>query len=260
MPQGTVPRACPGRLAGRITVVTDAASGIGRATAIRLAEEGASVVALDLDPRVAATAEAIASAGFQASSEVLDCASRPDVERAFAGIEQRSGRVDILVNAVGRSARERMGTFADSDPKVWDMVVRLSLCSTMLCARQVVPGMRARRAGRIVNISSVAWFVPTPFFSEYAAAKAGVVGFTRVLAVEMAAFGVTVNAISPGPILTPALASQPPGVQERIKATIPLGGYGTPEDVAAGAAYLVSDDGRFVTGHNLVVSGGRGMV
>jgi len=102
-------------------------------------------VALDLDPRVASTAEAIASAGFQASSEVLDCACRPAVERAFAGIERRCGRVDILVSAVGRSARERMGNFADSDPEVWDMVVRLSLGSAMLCARQVVPGMRAAR-------------------------------------------------------------------------------------------------------------------
>src|SRR5215204_354637 len=130
MPQGTVPRACPGRLAGRIAVVTAAASGIGRATAIRLAEEGASVVASTWTLVMASKAEAIAAAGFQASSEVLDCSCRPDVERAFAGIERRCGRVDILVGAVGRSARERMGNFADSDPEVWDMVVRLSLGST----------------------------------------------------------------------------------------------------------------------------------
>jgi NAD(P)-dependent dehydrogenase (short-subunit alcohol dehydrogenase family) len=181
-----LPRPCPGRLAGRVAVVTAAASGIGRASAIRLAEEGASVVAVDVDPGVAATAKGITAAGFEASSMVLDCSSRPDVERVFSEIEQRSGRVDILVNGVGRSARERLGNFATSDPEVWDMVIRLSLRSTMLCARQVVPGMLARRAGRIVNISSVAWLVPTPYFSDYAAAKAGVVGFTRVLAVEMA--------------------------------------------------------------------------
>jgi len=117
--------------------------------------------------------------------------------------------------------------------------------------------MRERKSGRIVNISSVAWLTPTPTFSDYAAAKAGVVGFTRVLAIELAPFGVTVNAISPGPIATPATAHHSEELRKTLISTIPLGSYGKPDDIAAGVAYLGSDDASFVTGHNLVISGGR---
>jgi NAD(P)-dependent dehydrogenase (short-subunit alcohol dehydrogenase family) len=120
------------------------------------------------------------------------------VQDAFAAIQARHGRVDVLVNVVGRNAGPRRSLFHESDPEGWDMVLDLSLKSTMRCCRQVVPGMRERKSGRIVSISSVAWTAPTPTFCDYAAAKAGVVGFTRVLAVELAPLGVTVNAISPG--------------------------------------------------------------
>jgi NAD(P)-dependent dehydrogenase (short-subunit alcohol dehydrogenase family) len=253
-----LPRPVPGRLSGRIAVVTAAASGIGRATAIRVAAEGATVI--DRDPRVAETRSGITSSGGTAESMELDCSNRAAVEEAFASIAARHGRIDILVNGVGRSAREKMTDFWNSDPDTWDMVIAVSLKSTMLCSRQVVAGMRERRSGRIINISSTAWLTPTPFFHDYAAAKAGVVGFTRVLAMELAPYMVTANSISPGPIMTPALAPQPPGVQERIKALIPLGDYGAPEDIAAGVCYLAADDGRFITGHNLIISGGRGMV
>jgi NAD(P)-dependent dehydrogenase (short-subunit alcohol dehydrogenase family) len=117
--------------------------------------------------------------------------------------------------------------------------------------------MRERRSGRIINISSVAWMVPTPTFADYAAAKAGVVGFTRVLAIELAPFGVTVNAVSPGPIVTAQFNAHTEETRKRVLNTIPLGRYGQPEDIAAGIAYLASADAGFVTGHNLVIAGGR---
>lgn len=245
---------------GRVAVVTAAASGIGRAIALRLAREGARLVAVDRDPRVSEVVAALGAEGIEASAITLDCTDRSGVEAAFAGIQAELGRVDVLINGVGRSAREKLGAFASSDPAMWDLVIETSLKSAMLCSRQVVQGMRERRRGRIVNISSTAWLAPTPFFHDYAAAKAGLIGFTRVLAMEMAPYGVNVNAISPGPIMTPALATQPAGFQDRIIATVPLGGYGAPEDIAAGASYLASDEGRFITGHNLVIGGGRGMV
>jgi NAD(P)-dependent dehydrogenase (short-subunit alcohol dehydrogenase family) len=246
-----------GRYQGKIAVVTAAAKGIGKATAVRLAQEGAYVVALDIDPQVADTAAELKREGARAESGVIDCASRSSVEEVFAALLKKHGHVDVLVNVVGRTAGDKRSEFYVSEPETWDFVIDLSLKSTMLCSRQVVPGMRERRSGRIVNIASAAFLAPTPTFADYAAAKAGVIGFTRVLAIEVAPFGVTVNAISPGPIATPATAQHSPELRKKLIATIPLGDYGKPEDIAAGVAYLASDDAKFVTGHNLVISGGR---
>ena len=130
----------------------------------------------------------------------------------------------------------------------------------MMICRLIVPGMKARGAGRVVNISSVSWLMPTPTFADYAAAKAGVVGFTRVLAIEVAKHGVTANAVSPGPIETAATARHPEETRRRVMSTIPMGKYGQPEDVAAAILFLASDDARFITAQNIVVGGGRGIV
>ncbi len=246
-----------GRYKGKIAVVTAAAKGIGRATALRLGHEGAYVVALDIDPAVSQTAKELEQLGVRSESGVIDCSNRESVESMFADILKKHGHIDMLANVVGRTAGDKRSEFYVSEPETWDFVINMSLKSTMLCCRQVVPAMRARKSGRIVNISSVAWLAPTPTFGDYAAAKAGVVGFTRVLAIELAPFGVTVNSVSPGPIATPATKQHSDELRKKIIATIPLGGYGKPEDIAAGVAYLGSDDASFVTGHNLVISGGR---
>jgi NAD(P)-dependent dehydrogenase (short-subunit alcohol dehydrogenase family) len=249
----------PYRLPGKLAVITAAGAGIGAATSRRLAQEGAIVVAIDRSPDVHATAAQLTAEGLQAESLVLDCTDPEAVPTVFQDILRRHGRIDVLVNGVGQSARERMSEFWRSDPKIWDFVLDVCLKSTMLCTRQVAAHMRERRSGRVINISSIAWLAPSPNLAEYAAAKAGVIGFTRVLATELAPFGITVNAVSPGPIATAALVNMADGMAERLKASIPLGRVGAPEDIAAGIAYLASDDASFVTGHNLIISGGRVM-
>lgn len=249
------------RFANRTAIITAAASGIGRATALRLAHEGATVACLDLAPSVNDTAEEIVRAGGKAGAWILDVTNRAAVNDTLQAIEAAHGPVDILVNGVGRSSAVKGGgEFCESNPEDWDEVINISLLSAMYLSRQIVPGMKRRGYGRVVNISSVAWLMPTPTFCDYAAAKAGVVGFTRVLAIEVARHGVTVNAVSPGPIETPATAKHPPETRARVSATIPMGRYGQPEDLASAIAFLASDEASFITAQNLVVGGGRGIV
>jgi NAD(P)-dependent dehydrogenase (short-subunit alcohol dehydrogenase family) len=243
------------RYEGKVAVVSAAASGIGRATVNRLAAEGAVVVGVDIDPGVG---DLMATEIANGEGVTLDCCDRSAVAAAFAGILARHGRIDVLVNVVGRTAGARRTEFWESDPDVWDFVIDASLKATMICTRQVVPSMRERRSGRIVNIASLAMLAPNPTFADYTAAKAGVVGLTRALAVELAPFNVTVNAVSPGQVDTPATrAGHSPELRAKMSALIPLGRYGEPDEIASGIAFLGSDDASFITGHNLVISGGR---
>lgn len=249
------------RFTDQIAIVTAAASGICRAAALRLGAEGATVACIDVSPAVQDTVDAIVAAGGKAQGWVLDVTDRAAVIATMAEIESTLGPTDILINGVGRSSAVKGGgEFCESDPDNWAEVIDISLFSTMMICRQIVPGMKARGRGKVVNISSVAFLMPTPTFSDYAAAKAGVVGFTRVLAVEVAKHGVTVNAVSPGPIRTPATAKHPAETTARVLSTIPMGRYGEPEDVAAAILFLASDDAKFITAQNIVVGGGRGMV
>jgi NAD(P)-dependent dehydrogenase (short-subunit alcohol dehydrogenase family) len=249
------------RFADKTAIITAAASGICRATALRAAAEGATVACVDVSPAVQDVVDQITAAGGTARGWVADVSDKAALTATLDDIEGAHGPTDILVNGVGRSSVGKGGgEFCDSDPDDWEEVLDLSLMATMRICRRIVPGMRDRGRGRVVNISSVAWLMPTPRFCDYAAAKAGVVGFTRVLAIETAPRGVTVNAVSPGPIATPATDKHPPETRARVEATIPMGHYGQPEDVAAAILFLASDEAKFITAQNIVVGGGRGIV
>jgi len=245
-----------GRLAGRIAVVTAAAGGIGGATARRLARDGAVVVAIDQAPAVKEIQASVHASGGQAIGLEADCTDEAAVVRAFGDIASRHGRIDILVNAVGGGV-VRPSEFWCSESTVWRRVIDVTLVSAMLCARQVVPGMRERRYGKILNISSSVAVQPAPALADYSAAKAGILGFTRSIAFELAPFGINVNAVSPGPIQTKGMDALPPEVKARSVSLVPMGYIGQPDDVANAVSFLVSDESRYITGQNLAVNGGR---
>jgi NAD(P)-dependent dehydrogenase (short-subunit alcohol dehydrogenase family) len=247
---------CPGRLKGKVAVVTAAAGGIGGATALRLARDGAEVVvAIDTSADVKQMQKDIDAIGSTGLGIELDCTTEKDVVSAFTDIIRRFGRVDILVNGVGGGGG--LKEFVDSDSDIWRRAVDLTLMSTLICSRQVVNEMRERRYGRILNIASSIALVPTPKMVEYAAAKAGIIGFTRSLALELAPFGVTVNAVSPGPIKTPGTDRVPASIMAKSVDAVPMGHIGAPSDVANAVAFLVSDEAPYITGQNLAVNGGR---
>ena len=247
-------------LDGRTAVVTGSANGIGRAAAVRLAKDGAYVALLDRDAAgLDDTARIIADAGGHAECVAGDLTDAAFVEGAFARIERDRGGVDILVNNVGQSAREQASEFWCSEAPLWQFMLDISLLTTMSCSRQVVGGMRERRRGRIVNISSEAAFIGSKSATAYAAAKAGVIGFTRALARELAPFRVCANVVAPGYTRTQALDRLPREIVDKAVAEIPLGFVGEPEDIAHAIAFFASDESRYVTGQTLLIDGGRWM-
>jgi NAD(P)-dependent dehydrogenase (short-subunit alcohol dehydrogenase family) len=250
-----------GRLAGRIAVVTGAANGIGRASALRLAREGADLAVVDREgDALGEVARAIEAGGRQALAITADWTQPRAVEDAFAAIRRRFGRVDVLFNNVGQSARERASEFHASAEDTWRFVIEVSLLTTMRATRLVVEEMRARRSGRIVNMSTESAFYGDVGFVDYAAAKMGVVGFTRSLARELAPFHVNVNAVCPGAIRTRAHDRLPTEVIDRVRTSVPMGFVAEPEDVAGVVAFLASDDARYVTGQSILIDGGRWMI
>ena len=188
-----------GRFKGKVAVVTGGANGIGRASALRFAEEGADVAILDIEPGpLEESAGRVLATGRRVLALPLDLTDIVAAEAAFATIRDKLGPVDVLLNNVGQTARERATEFWCSEPHIWDFVIRVSLMTTLNCSRQVVPEMRARKVGRIVSIASDSALIGDEQVADYAAAKAGVIGFTRSLARELAPFKINVNAIAPG--------------------------------------------------------------
>jgi NAD(P)-dependent dehydrogenase (short-subunit alcohol dehydrogenase family) len=250
-----------GRLAGRIALVTGAANGIGRASAIRLAREGADVALVDREgDALHAVAREIEAAGRQVLPFTADWTDTSAVREAFAAIRQRFGRIDILFNNVGQSARERASLFHVSAEETWRFVIEVSLLATMRATRLAVEEMRSRRSGRIVNMSTESAFYGDVGFADYAAAKMGVVGFTRSLARELAPFHVNVNAVCPGAIRTRAHDRLPREVIDKVRNSVPMGYVAEPEDVAGVVAFLASDDARYITGQSILIDGGRWMI
>jgi acetoacetyl-CoA reductase/3-oxoacyl-[acyl-carrier protein] reductase len=243
---------------GKIAVVTGGANGIGRASALRFAEEGADVAILDIEAGpLEESATRVRATGRRVLPLPLDLTDTAAVESAFKTIRGELGQVDILLNNVGQTARERATEFWCSEPHIWDFVIKVSLMTTLNCSRQVVPDMRARGAGKIVSIASDSAFIGDQQIVDYAAAKAGVVGFTRSLARELAPFKVNVNAVAPGPTKTRGPLRLPKDVYDRTVAMVPMGELCDPEDIANSVAFLASDQARFITGQVLLVNGGR---
>ena len=248
----------PGRFDGQVALITGAANGIGESCARRLAAEGARIAVIDRDPEIADRFADLAKADCLVTTG--DCTDAAALAAFVARAEAELGPPDVLVNNVGQSARERGGPFVGSSEQVWRFVLEVSLLSTMRLSRLVAPGMQARGKGRIVNMTSDAAFVGDAGLADYAAAKMGLVGFTRSLARELASHGVTVNAVAPGAVRTKAQATVDPALTERIRAATPVGFIAAPGEIAGLVCYLASPEARFVTGQTVLIDGGRWMI
>lgn len=246
----------PGRLAAHGSLVTGAARGLGLAIAERLAAEGAAVAVADIDvPAAEAVAAAMRDRGGRALAVAADVRDAESVNAAMQRAAGEFGVLDILVNNAGVVRDGRLADMSDED---WDTVLDIDLRGYFVCARAALPHLRNRGWGRIVNISSRA-YLGNPGQANYSAAKAGVVGMTRALSMELARDGITVNAVAPGAIDTALIRNHPRAgeIIERALKVQPIKRLGTPEDVAAAVAFLCSDDAGFISGDVLHVSGGR---
>jgi 2-hydroxycyclohexanecarboxyl-CoA dehydrogenase len=248
------------RLEGRTALVTGAASGIGAATARRLAAEGARVAVTDMNLDGAReVAGELDGAAFE-----LDVRSTESARAAVAAAEDELGPLDVLINNAGY---DEFQFFVNTDEGLWDRVLAVNLRGVIAVTHAVLPGMQERGGGRIVNVASEAGRVGSHGSAVYSAAKAGVIGFTKTVAREAARHNITANAVAPGPIETPLLMAAPEqhgDLGERIvKGMVgqtALRRLGTPDEVAAAVVFLASDDASYITGQALGVSGGLAMI
>ena len=240
-----------GRFTGMVVLVTGAGHGIGRAVAERFGQEGARVVVNDVAPTADAVAQAIAAAEGEAIGVVADVSRKADVDRLFDTALDRFSDVNVLVNCAGLVNESRH--FFDGDEAWWDRVLDVNLKGVYLCSDRAARLMARRKGGTIISMSSGGATRAHRGNVAYDASKGGIEAFTRAAALDLAPYGIRVNAIAPGSILTTLLSEQEQ--RERGK-TVPLGRLGTPEEIAAGVAFLASDDARYITGHTLPVDGG----
>ncbi|WP_448337722.1 3-oxoacyl-ACP reductase family protein [Chloroflexus aurantiacus] len=242
-------------LQGQVAIVTGGARGIGRATTIELANAGARV--LINYQRSAGAAEALAAEITAAGGEALpyqaDVADEQAVTRMIQAALSRWGRIDILVNNAGITADAPMARLR---PEQWQHVIETDLTSVFLCCRAVVPVMRSAGYGRIVSVSSLAALAGNVGQTNYAAAKAGIIGLSRSLAREVARDGITVNVVAPGYIETDMVETVPEALRAWALQAIALGRFGRPEEVAAAIRFLVSPRASYITGHVLTIDGG----
>jgi 3-oxoacyl-[acyl-carrier protein] reductase len=242
-------------LKDKVAVVTGASQGIGRDTALALAEAGAKVaVAARNEEKLAALVkEIVALEAGQALAVKMDVADAEQVRAGFKAVMEKFGRLDILVN---NAAITRDGLAMRMKADDWDAVIRTNLTGAHLCIQQALPTMMRARAGRIINIASVVAQMGNAGQANYVAAKAGLIGLTKAIAIEIASRNITVNAVAPGFIETPMTDVLPDKVKEELKTRIPLGRMGSARDVASAIVFLASDEACYITGHVLDVNGG----
>jgi 3-oxoacyl-[acyl-carrier protein] reductase len=246
-----------GRLSGETALVTGGGSGIGRAIVLAYAHEGAQVAVVDRDEVGAAevSAEAV-ELGVRAKAFRCDVSQPQEVVDAVASILATFGRIDVLVNNAGVGTTSPIAEMA---VEAWDETIAINLTGAFLVTRAVVPGMIARRHGKVINVSSQLGLRGAPNMVGYCASKAGLLGLTRALGRELIEFGIHVNAITPGPTATPMTAGVPEATLEEIYAELPIRRMATPEEIAPTAVMLATADGAYYVGATLNVSGGHVM-
>ena len=243
-------------LKDRTAIVTGSARGIGKAIALKLAGAGADIVVNDIAAAadtLESTAEEIRALGGQVLEVTADVSSSEDVTRLVEEAINKFGKVDILVNNAGVTRDNLVMRMSDEE---WDTVLNIDLKSAFLCSRAVLRHMLRQRWGRIVSIASVVGIHGNPGQANYASAKAGIIGLTKSIAKEVASRGITVNAIAPGFIESKMTEQLDENQRQALLARIPAGSIGTPQDVAEAAAFLASEEARYITGHVLNVDGG----
>lgn len=251
-------------LGGKVAVVTGGGGGIGSATCLRLAAEGARVAVFDIDAATAErTAAAVAAEGGTAAAFACDIADHAGVTAAVGSVAAQLGPIDILVNNAGW---DMFKPFLKTAPDDWQKLIAINLVGALNMHHAVLPQMVARRSGRVINVASDAARVGSSGEAVYAACKAGLLGLSKTLAREHARDRITFNVVCPGPTDTPLLgsvlnsASSPEKLQEAFRRAIPVGRLGTPADLPGAICFFASDDATFITGQVLSVSGGLTMV
>lgn len=242
------------RLTDKVAIITGSAQGIGLATALRFAAEGARVVVSDIgQQRVDQAVAAIVAQGGQAIGAVVDVTDRMAIDAMVAKVKATWGRIDVLINNAGITKDARLAKMSSAQ---FDAVIAVNLKGVFECTQAVAETMTAQGSGSIVNASSVVGLYGNFGQTNYAATKAGVIGFTKTWARELGPKGVRVNAVCPGFVLTPILDTVPDAVKQKMIEKVPLGRLGRPEEIAAVYAFLASDDSSYMNGAVLEVSGG----
>jgi 3-oxoacyl-[acyl-carrier protein] reductase len=242
------------RLTDKVAIITGSAQGIGLATALRFAAEGARVVVSDIgQQRVDQAVAAIVAQGGQAIGAVVDVTDRLAIDAMVAKVKATWGRIDVLINNAGITKDARLAKMSSAQ---FDAVIAVNLKGVFECTQAVAETMTAQGSGSIVNASSVVGLYGNFGQTNYAATKAGVIGFTKTWARELGPKGVRVNAVCPGFVLTPILDTVPDAVKQKMIEKVPLGRLGRPEEIAAVYAFLASDDSSYMNGAVLEVSGG----
>ncbi len=245
-------------LTGKVALVTGAGSGIGRAVALRLAEAGAKIVVADFNEEAGAeTCAELKKSGTEAASRRTDVSQTSEVQELVTFTVRTFGRLDCAVNNAG--IQGELASTADCSEENWDRIVDTNLKGVFLCMKYELREMLRRGSGAIVNIASNFGIVGSPQMPAYSASKHGVVGLTKTAAIEVASRGIRVNAVCPGPTLTPlaeAVIKETPGIIEAINSRLPIGRMAGPEEIARAVAWLCSDEATFVVGGIFPVDGG----